>query len=179
MCWRFTVTVPPHCAKGAGWWAESTAAVQSQTRWWFALGWWVLGYPSFSILQLQSLSLPADKKTKHHPSLVDSPPALLSDRLFQVTPQPRHLYAVGRTILTASCSQACWEVVSFWLVCMKILIQKKKIGRNINSICCTKPGQNTMSCCAYSPSQSAGQTPRSHLWGQATPLRRQKNTEYY
>lgn len=47
MCWRFTVTVPPHCAKGAGWWAESTAAVQSQTRWWFALGWWVSGYPSF------------------------------------------------------------------------------------------------------------------------------------
>lgn len=59
MCWRFTVTVPPHCAKGAGWWAESTAAVQSQTL--LVIRPQVMSFrvPILSILQLQSLSLPA------------------------------------------------------------------------------------------------------------------------
>lgn len=36
-----------------------------------------------------------------------------------------------------------------------------------------------MSCCAYSPSQSAEQTPQSHLWGQAMLLRTEKNSEYW
>lgn len=95
-----------------------------------------------SILQFQSLSLPADTNKKINIislSHIDSPPASLSDLVFRVTSQPRHLYAVGRTILLTSCGQAFWEVVSFWLIGIKkSSFKKRKLGgtRTPSAACC-------------------------------------------
>lgn len=56
MCWMSAVTVLPRCAKGACWWAKSTAAVWSHTPW----------VKSFSIPQF-SYCCPCQqtKKQKH------------------------------------------------------------------------------------------------------------------
>lgn len=174
MCWMFAITVLPRCAKGACWWAKSTAAVWSHTPW----------VKSYSIPHCFHTAVHASRQKKQKTlslSPVVSPPSFLSDLVLQVTLQPRHLYAVGRTISTTSCTQAYWEVVSFWLICIKILIQKKKkeeIWEKHKLHPLHDAGTNTMSCCAYSPSQLAEQTPQSHLWEQATLLRRGNNNEY-
>lgn len=175
MCWMFAITVLPRCAKGACWWAKSTAAVWSHTPW----------VKSYSIPHCFHTAVHASrqKKQKHYLSL-----SCCFSSFFPLwSGAPGHSPAKAslcswKNDLNDKLHTGLLRSGLFLAHLYKNPHSKKKKKEEIWEKHKLHPlhdaGTNTMSCCAYSPSQLAEQTPQSHLWEQATLLRRGNNNEY-
>lgn len=124
MSWKLTVSVPPH-------WPRTQVSEPQQHRN-LLMGYLPIsdkyqGTHHLHVAIQETLSSPVHLMSTSHPS-----PAFSFELVFQVTPKSMHLPQLEEHS-RRHCRQAYWEVY-FWLVCIKIFIQKNKTGRDTNSI---------------------------------------------